>query len=491
LAAIATPGAGNWKDEWAPRFTRPGVTVVVCFDCDRPGRANAAHTAAALAAEGINVRLVDLASGRDDGYDLSDLHVNGDTSPEVREIVRDHLLTLAAEAAAFVPSKGAPDPAVTFTEFVARRDESAVAALVTSEQGTLLPAGGLAMITAKTHDGKTTLMVGFLLHASTGRDYLGLSFPRPLNVLLIENEGPREAFREKIAAHLGNWPHGGEPRIWDVPADWGQVRISTADTRAQLRAVVEAHHIDLIVSDSLTRFGVRCNGTPEETREFVELLSELGLGRDVAFFFLHHPRTRPEQGEGELERLAGAWQPHCDLILLLQKLDGGRSRLSFPKTRWAQGDPSPAILAFDVETETFSYVGVDEAERRDLRAELIEHMADGGWWTKTKLRDSKQRGGVGGRPEGIEAELADEETFEHSEGDAIGKQRGAVYYRLRQTQSADRNEGPVTPVTSQRSRPETAGPSPSPPRENGGGGDGPAGRNASGYDAAPSEEGSR
>ena len=66
--------------------------------------------------------------------------------------------------------------------------------------------------------------------------------------------------------------------------------------------MIEAHAIDLVVADTLTRFGVRGNGTPEETREFIEWLTELGLGRDVAFLLLHHPRTRPEPGETNSRR---------------------------------------------------------------------------------------------------------------------------------------------------------------------------------------------
>jgi RecA-family ATPase len=186
------------------------------------------------------------------------------------------------------------DPTVPLSEFVASPDENVAEALATADEGTLAPAGGLIFLAAKVGDGKTTFTVQFVLHASAGIDFLGMSFPRPLRVLIIENEGPREAFRQKLEARLTHWDGDGEPRIWDVPAEWGQVRVSDAAIRERLRAVVAEHRIDLVVSDSLTRFGVRGNGTPEETREFVEWLAELGLGRDLAFLLLHHPRTRPD-----------------------------------------------------------------------------------------------------------------------------------------------------------------------------------------------------
>lgn len=338
----------------------------------------------------------------------------------------------AAETAAepTVASDDRADPTVTFAEFVARADATRDP-IVTGEQGTMLPAGGLAILAAKTGDGKTTLTVEFAQHAAAGRDYQGLSFPRPLNVLVIENEGPREAFRAKLALRLEVWEHGGDPRIWDIPAAWGEVRISNPVIREQLHNVAATHKTDLVISDSLTRFGVRGNGTPEETREFVEWLTELGLGRDLAFLLLHHPRTRSDPGEDELERIAGAWPPHADLIMLLKRLDGDRARLSFPKTRWASGQRPPCILAFDTGTQSFEYVGVDEREQRDYLAELTELMRDGDWWSGNMLRKSKEQGGIGAHLDAIVPALADA-RFESAKGDDIGKRKDSTYYRLRE-----------------------------------------------------------
>jgi hypothetical protein len=325
------------------------------------------------------------------------------------------------------------DPTVTLAEFAATRDESAQLALITTEQGTIMAAAGLTLFVAKAGHGKTTFLVDFGLNLAAGSDYCALTIPRPLRVLLVENEGPREAFREKVEARLTHGPRpalGGCFRIWDEPAKWGTIKVSVEEQRASLRASIEEHRIDLVVSDSLTRFGMRGNGTPEETREFVDWLAAIGLGRDVAFLLLHHPLTRPDPSADELEKIAGAWHPHCDLILTLRRLPANRARLTYAKTRWARGERPDSILAFDPDLETFEFVCEDVEEERDLVAELHELMADGEWRTLTALRAPKAKGGLGAREEAIETALS-HETFESAPGEAIGRRKGSTYYRLK------------------------------------------------------------
>ncbi|MGH2870054.1 MAG: toprim domain-containing protein, partial [Solirubrobacteraceae bacterium] len=67
--AIAVPGDHAWRPEWATLLTDRVVTVVM--DSDAPGRAAAQRIAADLRLV-ADVRVVDLAPGRDDGFDLTD-----------------------------------------------------------------------------------------------------------------------------------------------------------------------------------------------------------------------------------------------------------------------------------------------------------------------------------------------------------------------------------------------------------------------------------
>jgi hypothetical protein len=430
VATCNAGGAGNWNQPSYADTLADAPLVVVLPDDDDEGRAHAAKIARSLAGR-AEVRLVELWPAGQTKRDVTDwiIYAGDEARPLLEALVQDR------PAYAGEPATLAEDPTVTFAEFVANRDDEQRDPLIsTADHGTLLPAGGFALLAATIGHGKTTWVAELVQHAAAGRDYNGLRFPRPLRVLVIENEGPREAFREKIERRLAIWEHGGEPRIWDVPTAWGQIRISDETLRAVMRVVVERHRVDLVVSDSLTRFGVRGNGTPEETREFVDWLTELGLGRDLAFLLLHHPRTRVEPGEGELERIAGAWPPHADLILLLKKLDGSRARLSFVKTRWAKGIKPPSILSFDAETESFTYIGDDLPADRDLVAELIDKMANGDWWTANALK-KKKPAGVGADLDKIKAALADE-RFEMAAGKTIGKRSGSIYYRLANVKEA-------------------------------------------------------
>jgi putative DNA primase/helicase len=357
------------------------------------------------------------ADDKDDDFDWGEI----DETPPPDE-------TLAPD-----PDVPRDDPTVTLAEFAATRDESAQLALITTaEQGAIMAAAGLTLFVAKGH-GKTTFLVDFGLNLAAGESYCGLTILRPLRMLLVENEGPREAFREEVEARL---PHGPQPglggcfRIWDEPAKWGTIKVSVEEQRTRLRTSIEEHRVDLVVSDSLTRFGMRGNGTPEETREFVDWLAEIGLGRDVGFLLLHHPLTRPDPSLDELDKIAGAWHPHCDLILTLRRLAGNRARLTFAKTRWAHGERPDSILAFDPDAETFEFVCEDIDEERDLVAELAEVMANGDWYVVSKLREPKAKGGVGAREEAIETALT-HERFETAPGEAIGRRKGTTYYRLK------------------------------------------------------------
>jgi hypothetical protein len=69
--AVSIPGAQNWQDEWRDRF-KHFSQVAIMLDCDSAGRSGASKIYASLAFLIQDIKIVDLDSDRDDGYDLND-----------------------------------------------------------------------------------------------------------------------------------------------------------------------------------------------------------------------------------------------------------------------------------------------------------------------------------------------------------------------------------------------------------------------------------
>jgi hypothetical protein len=414
VSAVAVPGASGWDSNWAARFA--GRDVVLCCDCDPPGRTLARQAARDLAPVARTVRVLDLTASREDGFDIGDfVREAAEFGPEGRARARRILEATAAatdpgepesvvsraaagdgrgdtrrtqlaregafvsermsdafrvradvldgqpEAVASAPEDVAPF-ALPLAEFIAAKTETP-SVLIGDEHENLLPAAGLLILFAKGGRGKTTLIVDLAFHLASGRDWLGLKVPRPLRVLLIENEGPREPFREKLALKRKHWPHDMPGEIFVYTEDWGALKLG--ENVEKLRRFIEEHAIDVVIGDPLDSLGIKGVGSPEDTREFMELLTLVGLRRDVAFLLLHHPRKG--DSDDELDEVSGAWGGRPDSLLKLDKLDGNRARLSFPKVRWSrQGNRSPLILAFEPETEAFEAVGEEQDEERDL-----------------------------------------------------------------------------------------------------------------------------
>jgi len=69
LPGVAVPGAAKWDSAWTARLASRRVVVVM--DCDAPGRQAAQRISGHLVGHAVEVRVVDLAPERDDGFDLT------------------------------------------------------------------------------------------------------------------------------------------------------------------------------------------------------------------------------------------------------------------------------------------------------------------------------------------------------------------------------------------------------------------------------------
>jgi hypothetical protein len=306
---------------------------------------------------------------------------------------------------ATVGGADAEPASLSLDDFIAAKGETREPHLG-GERDAVLVEGGLTLIGGKGGAGKTTLVIDLGLHLAAGIDWLGIPVGRALRVLMIENEGPREAFREKLEDKRRLWPHKIEhpPRIWT--RGWGAFTFDQQEKREELRAEIEAHEIDLVIADPLNRLGVRGVGSPEETTAFVSLLPELGYGRRVGFLFLHHFRKEPTTDE--IDELSGAWGGHPDTIMVLKNAASDRARLSFPKLRWAQ-PREPLILSRDYANQTFGVIGTErELAERKVEAEVLAHLANNDrWegWTPKEISAPKKDDGIGANVDKVKEAL--------------------------------------------------------------------------------------
>lgn len=89
LAAVAVPGSQGWKPAMAERFQ--GRDVIVCCDCDMPGRSLAEKASDDLLEHARSVRKLDLSPARDDAYDIGDLVKEGRDDPAAVRGLLDRL----------------------------------------------------------------------------------------------------------------------------------------------------------------------------------------------------------------------------------------------------------------------------------------------------------------------------------------------------------------------------------------------------------------
>jgi hypothetical protein len=327
--------------------------------------------------------------------------------------------------------------ALTLDRFIEERSSFPTALVGDVDGDVLIPAAGLALIFAKGGRGKTTLIVDLAFHGASGIDWLGITIARPLRVLFIENEGPREPFRAKLERKRDAWPHQIRGALLVHSRTWGAFTLGDPEQATHLRACIEKERIDLVIGDPLDSLGLAGVGSPEDTRNLMLLLAQAGLFRDCAFLLLAHPRKA--EASDELDEIAGAWGGRPDTMLRLARLPGNRARLSFPKLRWSRSsDHAAYILAFEPADESFALVHVEQAKEddRDYLAEVTALLGDSKWRTVRELAVPKKDGGIGTSDARVKELLdAHEERFVSCRGDAVGRSATATCWQLRRPES--------------------------------------------------------
>jgi hypothetical protein len=196
----------------------------------------------------------------------------------------------------------------------------------------ILPAGGLLKFYGAQGTSKTTLAVDLVAHLASGTDWHDKTIARPVRVALIENEGPAEQLRQKLARKVASWtgsPWTDNVVVLDHPH--GGFDFRRDEHRESLRRLRQ-DGLDVVVADPTKWLGIEGGGTPDEIRAFVALLRDCGLHSGdpdaaLAFVLLHH--------ENKAGEVSGAWGADPDTLVHVE-LDGReRTKLTWEKCRWS------------------------------------------------------------------------------------------------------------------------------------------------------------
>ncbi|HZO97081.1 MAG TPA: AAA family ATPase [Gaiellaceae bacterium] len=420
IAAVGVPGTNGWKRSYAKRFK--GRRVAVCLDSDGAGRAAAAKVANSLHGVAAAVSVIDLDPTRDDGEDLTDFAAAA-RSEEDRHAARSVLLSIAdkvyersqratakatgtslatvnrgvANATArgdeSSPSAEPGEPGVANAtprlrfaradEFVAVEETASEALASDGADGAVIPASGFVLVYGDGGAGKTTLVNDLVVHLAAGQNWLGLVEPvRPLRVCVIENEGPRPMFRDKLRRKFACSWQDTAAGVFVLEEPWLSFDFRDERQRDDLVAFVDREQIDLVVAAPVARIGMEGGGTLDEIGAFVALLSDVQRRavRPLTVLLVHH--------QNRAGQVSGAWEGLPDSLIHVQAQGHGRTRVLWQKLRWSSRLHGTTTSLLWAECDSFSVEEREQVTEDSMAAAIVAAATElpGGSWTKIRVK---------------------------------------------------------------------------------------------------------
>ncbi len=299
--------------------------------------------------------------------------------PVTDDVPMDALVAHAPEAVSGDVPRALPTPrqvddattrfAITADEFLAQEEE-APAAILGTDGETYIAAGSLVLMVGPPGVSKTTLTLDGIAHMGSGARWLDQEVKRPVRFLLVENEGSRQKFRQKLDEKVKTWE--GKPfahNLMIYPGPWGLFDLTDEEIKTNLTKFVAENKIDVVVCDTLDSIGMDGVGSPKETRDLLRLMKECGLFSTVAFWLLHH-FNKGQHSPESLDKMQGAWGGHPDTVIYLKPGAAQETKLMWRKMRYAtpNGD-TWHTLKWDVPTRGFEYIEGSEP----IGEEVYEH----------------------------------------------------------------------------------------------------------------------
>jgi hypothetical protein len=410
LVATAVPGAANWREEWAARFTGRHLRVIVCFDCDQAGRAGAARAAASIAAAGVDARLLELDPDRDDGYDLTDWS-RGATNETTRAQAAASLQAIAEQLELYRPPGEHGERPWSSVPWSTFRDTAPPAHNWLIDG--LLPAGALCFVAGPPKRGKTWIGIAVALAIALGRPYIEFDIPEPRDVLYLALEGSQTGLRTRIGALARGF--GTDPDTEQLerlhmlyrPRPFDLAEIATADWLLEEALEVDAALVVVDVLRAAARFQENVAEDFARIRDHLNPLLEL----ERTVMLLHHfgklTETQKERSPGERMAGTGAMYGALDVGFLITRSTDGARRLRVDIEARDFAAPDALGLAIDGEGtgkhggfryDDVASLVIDEsaAADRDVAGEVEQLFADGRWRLADEIRKPPRDDGGGG-----------------------------------------------------------------------------------------------
>jgi putative DNA primase/helicase len=321
-AAIAALSAGNMKQLQVP----PCSELLIFADNDDTGQ----EAARALAARPGGTAYVLSPPG-----DYKDW---GEALKDANERDLENYRRQLAEAA---PFDGAYQvTALTMTEVLALEVPDLEYLVVP-----WLTKNSLAMAHAQRGEGKTRVVMAVAHAVATGKDFAAWQVPQAARVLYVDGELPT-ALLQKRLKELGEASENFRVVSRDILLRDGVVLpdLATEEGRAFLDAIIEQHHSELIVLDSLSTL-IR-SGVENEAESWAPIqdwmLGHRFKGRTIVL--IHH------QGKNKTPRGTSKKEDVLDTVIALELVDDATSdthstfKLTFTKKREFYGNAAAALL---------------------------------------------------------------------------------------------------------------------------------------------------
>jgi AAA domain-containing protein len=309
---------------------------------------------------------------------------------------------------------------ITPAQDFAAVEEPGAEPLVGANGEVLISEDGNVMFYGDGGASKTTLSIDL----AAGDPWLDAPVPRPARVLIIEAEGPRPLFRQKLRRKLEGWDGSDVgDRLYVLEAPWAEFRFPDAE---EIAALVGEYEIDALIVGPLTRVGMDELGTLQQVRDFMDKAVKpfrAATGRRLTIVLVHH--------ENKGGAVSGAWEGAGDTLFHAQVHARGKTILTVQKARWSSEWHKRTLELGWTDGEGFEVI---EEEERHLEAEIARLLADRPHLTAKEIAAPEEAGGIAAAPDTVRGVLeTNPERFTSRRGEgakAVGRHPSAKVWAL-------------------------------------------------------------